>query len=118
MPSKPPMHRPHGDTAQRQRQQRDIERGTAAQRGYDGRWQKARKTFLSRHPVCAECQRQGFVTAATVVDHIVPHRMIDATTPEAMARAQGLFWDTANWQALCKPHHDQKTAKETGWKGL
>jgi 5-methylcytosine-specific restriction protein A len=44
--------------------------------------------------------------------------MIDATTPEAMARAQGLFWDTTNWQALCKPHHDQKTAKETGWKGL
>lgn len=25
-----------------------------------------------------------------------------------------LFWDEANWQPLCKPCHDQKTAREDG----
>lgn len=41
------------------------------------------------------CEAQGRITAATVVDHIKPHK-----------GDQGLFWDRANWQALCKPHHD------------
>jgi 5-methylcytosine-specific restriction endonuclease McrA len=41
------------------------------------------------------CQANGKVTAASVVDHIIPHRGDDA-----------LFWDLSNWQALCKPHHD------------
>ncbi len=41
------------------------------------------------------CAKAGRVTAATVVDHIKPHR-----------GDQKLFWDTANWQALCKPCHD------------
>ena len=38
---------------------------------------------------------------ATVVDHIVPHR----GDPK-------LFWDTDNWQALCKQCHDHKTMTE------
>lgn len=78
----------------------DKQRGTRTQRGYDGRWQKARKTFLEHHPLCAECQRRGVLTPATVVDHIIPHRG-DKT----------LFWDTTNWQPLCKSCHDRKTAR-------
>jgi len=35
------------------------------------------------------------VVAATVVDHITPHRG-DMT----------LFWDKSNWQSLCKRCHD------------
>jgi 5-methylcytosine-specific restriction protein A len=27
-----------------------------------------------------------------------------------------LFWDEDNWQALCKPCHDRKTAVEGRWK--
>lgn len=69
---------------------------TAAQRGYGYRWQKARLTFLREHPLCAMCQRRGKVTPSTVVDHIVPHR-----------GDQAKFWDTSNWQALCKPCHDR-----------
>jgi len=41
-----------------------------------------------------------------VVDHIVPHR-----------GDRALFWDTSNWQPLCKPHHDAKTAREDGGFG-
>lgn len=80
-------------------------RGTAHERGYDARWQRARATYLLSHPLCAECMRHGRLTPARVVDHIVPHR-----------GDQHLFWDESNWQALCdftSPHdcHGKKTGK-------
>lgn len=73
-------------------------RGSAAFRGYDRKWQAARKAFLEKNPLCATCMRAGRLTPATVVDHIVPHR--------GDAR---LFWDEDNWQPLCKSCHDRKT---------
>jgi len=76
----------------------DRLRGGATARGYDSRWRKARALFLRKHPLCAECKRQGKLTPATVVDHIIPHRG-DMT----------LFWDESNWQPLCKDCHDRKT---------
>lgn len=51
---------------------------------------------LARHPLCAECQ-----AAATIVDHVTPHR-----------GDPNLFWDAANWQSLCKRCHDRKTATQ------
>ncbi|MEG0271410.1 MAG: HNH endonuclease signature motif containing protein, partial [Clostridia bacterium] len=66
----------------------------------DSRWRKARTLYLRKHPLCAECRRNGVLTPATVVDHIVPHR-----------GDERLFWDEANWQPLCKTCHDQKTGK-------
>ena len=78
----------------------DRVRGGADARGYDARWRKARKTFLEQHPLCAECQRNGRLTPATVVDHIVPHR-----------GDMRLFWDEKNWQPLCKSCHDEKTGR-------
>ncbi len=73
----------------------DKKRETATQRGYNARWQRARKTFLANNPVCRVCDR-----GATVVDHIEPHR-----------GDMRLFWDKANWQPLCKLCHDKKTAR-------
>ena len=87
-------------------QRHDKERGTAAARGYYGRWQRARAAYLAKHPLCAECERQNRLTPATVVDHKTPHR-----------GDMALFWDSENWQALCKPCHDKKTAKEDGGFG-
>ena len=75
---------------------------STAERGYGGRWQRERKRFLFKHPMCCYCERDGRVTAATVVDHIIPHR-----------GDQVLFWDQSNWQALCAPCHDSvKKAEE------
>ena len=71
------------------------------ERGYDYRWRKASKAYLLEHPLCAECYKKGILTAATVVDHIVPHR-----------GDKQLFWDRENWQPLCKKCHDEKTLKE------
>ncbi len=67
---------------------------TTAERGYGGRWQKARERFLAKHPLCAYCEREGKVTAASVVDHVVPHR-----------GDQALFWQKENWQSLCATCH-------------
>ena len=80
--------------------------GSAASRGYDHRWQKARAVHLAGEPLCRRCLAQGLTTAATVVDHIRPHR-----------GDMALFWDQGNWQSLCKPCHDIKTAIEDGGFG-
>ena len=81
----------------------DMQRGSAASRGYGARWQRVRSLYLAKHPLCAECQRNNRLTAASVVDHIKPHK-----------GDQALFWDESNWQALCKHCHDSKTAREDG----
>jgi Restriction endonuclease len=88
------------------RKQYDDRRGSAASRGYGSRWQRARAVFLSQHPLCEECAREGALTPATVVDHIQPHR-----------GNQEMFWGVTNWQSLCKRHHDIKTVKEDGGFG-
>ncbi len=72
-----------------------ADKESSAQRGYGYRWQKARAAFLAEHPLCVMCKAEGRVTAATVVDHSVPHRG-DPT----------IFWDRSKWQPLCKQHHD------------
>jgi len=84
----------------------DKKRGTSAERGYNARWRKARKMFLKRNPLCEECKRNGKITPATVVDHIIPHK-----------GDMNLFWDESNWQALCKTCHDRKTVIENGGFG-
>lgn len=71
------------------------DRQSSAQRGYGSKWQRARKAWLLKHPLCKMHADRGLVVAATVVDHIIPHRG-DMT----------LFWDRNNWQSLCKACHD------------
>ena len=81
-----------------------MARPSARQRGYDTRWDKARRAFLSSHPWCAECAKRGVSTPATVVDHITPHRGDNA-----------LFWSKANWQVLCTTCHSSgKQRAENG----
>jgi len=104
------------------RQAADTERrGTAHERGYTSAWTRARAHYLRAHPLCVHCERDGIVTAATVVDHVTPHRLkeaIDSGDASWMARAKALFWDSLrNWQSLCKRHHDIKTATEDGGFG-
>lgn len=70
-------------------------RGTSAQRGYGSRWQKARATYLRSHPLCVMCASRNIVMAATIVDHVIPHK-----------GDQALFWDKDNWQSLCATCHN------------
>lgn len=96
-------------------------RGTAHERGYTSTWAKARAGYLAKHPLCTHCMEEGLVVAASVVDHIINHKLRDATEsgdPIAIAKAKALFWDSeGNWQPLCKTHHDRKTAVEDGGFG-
>ena len=80
-----------------------MDRQSSSSRGYGARWQKVRLSFLRNNPLCAECYKIDALTAATVVDHIEPHK-----------GDQSLFWDQDNWQSLCKQCHDRKTAREDG----
>ncbi len=74
---------------------------------YDAQWQKARLRFLGNHPLCVICLKRGRVSPATVVDHIKPHK-----------GDMELFWDSDNWQSLCKQCHDgHKQSIEKGGIG-
>ncbi|MCB4861959.1 HNH endonuclease [Sphingobium sp. PNB] len=66
-------------------------------------WKEKRKALLFAEPLCVFCLAQGLTTAATVADHVVPHR-----------GDYELFW-FGELQALCAPCHDNsKARKERG----
>jgi len=79
------------------------DKGNSSERGYTWAWTKARNAFLRDHPLCVYCRNEGRVTAANVVDHIIPHQ-----------GNQELFWDESNWQSLCRSHHDSDKAEQEG----
>lgn len=85
----------------------DKTRATSSQRGYNKRWERARGTFLRKHPLCAMHLKLGRYVAATVVDHIIPHR-----------GDQTLFWDSSNWQALCETCHNAHKQRQEKGGGL
>jgi 5-methylcytosine-specific restriction protein A len=83
-------------------QQRERWRGSAASRGYDAAWQRLAAAHKRKHPLCADCLKQGRVTAVEEVDHIVPFKGKD----------DPLRLDPKNLQSLCGPHHRAKTAQQ------
>lgn len=85
---------------------KDTGRESATKRGYNARWQRFRKQYLQQHPLCRECEKADRISAATVIDHIIPHR-----------GDRRKFWDQSNLQPMCKPCHDRKTATEDGGFG-
>ena len=105
MPCKPTLHRPAGARpAAEVKRELDRERPSAARRGYDGRWRKARAQFLAEHPLCASCEAEGRVSPATVVDHVTPHK----GDPD-------VFWDRSGWAPLCAACHSRKTVGDGRW---
>lgn len=81
-----------------------YDRAKTAARGYGGRWQRERLAFLAQHPLCTMCEHEGRVVAATVVDHIIPHK-----------GDYKLMWDRSNWQSLCEQHHNRdKQSQDRG----
>ena len=105
MPFKPPVHRPaDAKTAAEVKRELDRQRPSAARRGYGPRWRRARAAYLACHPLCVPCKVAGRLEPATVVDHVAAHRGDPVR-----------FWDESNWQSLCKPCHDAKTARERRW---
>lgn len=79
-------------------------------RGYGSAWEKVRKQVIERDKgLCQPCLRAGRVTAFRAVDHITPKAVA-----EKQRWSQAKTDDPDNLQCICKPCHDEKTAKENG----
>ena len=59
------------------------------------KWKKLSKEFIYYHPICVYCG-----SMATVTNHKKPHKGNET-----------LFWDSNNWEPVCKPCHDSVVAK-------
>jgi 5-methylcytosine-specific restriction protein A len=75
----------------------DHQRGSASARGYDAKWRKFRKWFLSRHPLCTDCTG---TRSATEVHHI--QKLVDAPQLKCVED---------NCMALCHSCHSVRTGK-------
>lgn len=104
MPSRPPVHRPHGNTGGGPPVSRRL---SAHRRGYTRQWSEYARAFLALNPLCVACEREGRVEAATQVDHKRAVRGPDDPG----------FWDASNHQGLCHHHHSVKTATVDGGFG-
>ena len=79
-----------------------VGRGSASASGlYGTRWRKLRRAYLHLHPLCVMCKADGYVRAATELDHIVKHN-----------GNRALFYDTGNLAGLCSDHHRGFKAKQ------
>lgn len=90
-----------------QQRKYDKARGNRHERGYDNKWDQARKGYLLKHPWCVKCKEQDKRVKAVAVDHIIPHE-----------RDMRKFWDKTNWQGLCQAHHNRKTGAERRAKAI
>ena len=66
------------------------------------RWKRFRRWYLAHHPIC---EYPGCLEPAREIDHIIP------------LEQGGAHCNSDNSQALCKPHHSAKTARESGFAG-
>lgn len=105
MPNKPPKHR-SSSSAGIAGGGEGRSRLSSTQRGYDGRWRRARVVFLRRNPLCLYCSRVGKEELASLVDHNPPHF-------GDMER----FWDLATWVPCCAACHNLVTAAFDGGGG-
>jgi 5-methylcytosine-specific restriction protein A len=71
------------------------------QRGYGTAHDKMRAMLISTVILCEECARQGRSTPGTIADHIKP-------------LSRGGTGERSNYQLLCQPCSDAKTAADKG----
>jgi 5-methylcytosine-specific restriction protein A len=83
--------------------QYDQRRGTSLERGYTSRWARLSRQFRANHPWCgllhdnsvntthSWCARDGYITVAQCVQHLVPHQGAD----------DPLFYDETNLMSSC-----------------
>jgi 5-methylcytosine-specific restriction protein A len=64
------------------------------------RWRQFRLRYLKNNPLCVECEKEGRVVRANVLDHI--KQVIKG----------GEFYDVNNVQGLCTTCHNKKSGRE------
>lgn len=65
---------------------------------YDRHWQKIRALYLANHPLCVDCQKEGRLTPATEVHHIVKVKNGGSDRED-------------NLMALCHSCHSRRTQR-------
>jgi 5-methylcytosine-specific restriction protein A len=83
--------------AQYNRYQRDP----ATKQRYGKVWRHIRDRYIKAHPLCEECKKQGIITVAKEVHHILP-------------LSRGGTHAESNLMSLCKSCHSRITATEGG----
>lgn len=73
-------------------------------------WRVTRNHYISHHPLCEECLRNGKTTPAKVVDHIQPINPLNPYDTQNGKYGEPL--DDDNLQSLCEHDHAIKSAKE------
>jgi 5-methylcytosine-specific restriction protein A len=106
MPIRPPVFVPRGmPTPEQRKLEYEQQRRQRQWRAWYGtaRWKKRRADQLIREPLCRRCLSAGLIVAATVANHIVPHRG-DAT----------LFWESAIESLCARCHNSVVQSEEAG----
>ena len=67
------------------------------------KWRSLRKYYRKKHPLCAQCKRQGTIKAAECVDHIKPISIY----------GMGVATELKNLQSLCNSCHAKKSSQES-----
>lgn len=79
---------------------RSEDRGSSHERGYGAEWRRRRERILRRDfGLCQPCKRNGSISIAGEVDHIIP-------------KARGGSEDDDNMQSICVDCHKAKTLRE------
>ncbi len=96
------------ERADRLQGQRDYNtrRSDSDQQYGSQRWRKLSVAFRRRYPLCSECESNGLVRAADLVDHIKPAKEF----PE-------LFFSWKNLRSLCHDCHNRIGEKVRTTKG-
>ena len=106
MPWKPTVHRPAGaKSAAEVKRELDRQRPSAARRGYDGRWRRARSPVSGGAPAVRPLSGRG----------PPDRRRRWSTTWCRIEATSGCSGTRTNWQALCKRCHDAKTVRDGRW---
>ena len=80
------------------KQYNQYERDPASNKRYGRAWKRIRDRYIKAHPLCEECQKQGKLTPAEEVHHILP-------------LSKGGGNEKSNLMALCKSCHSRITAE-------
>ena len=75
-----------------------YQRDPASNKRYGRAWKRIRDRYIKSHPLCEECRKQGKLTPAEEVHHILP-------------LSKGGDNEKSNLMALCKSCHSRITAE-------
>ncbi|MBV1758024.1 MAG: HNH endonuclease [Dethiosulfatibacter sp.] len=75
-----------------------FQRDPKSNKRYGRAWKRIRDRYIKAHPLCVECQKNGFITPAEEVHHIIP-------------LSKGGGNEISNLMSLCKSCHSRITVE-------